>query len=389
MQAYHWEELFELLDSEWFISLRRRADNEIVLRSDLDGAEIPGEIDHDAIWRIITALRHQTASITPFTVGRAEDGQSLKFWSTMTRSISMSLKTIEARCLRGSTLDDSFSILRGSYPFLLLLEEELNRAFLALGVVAGVEHIHEVFFGSEVGLSGIGRIIKNFHSLIFAPGRFDRRDVTLLLIEELYWQLLEGAEDYVFSSRVQRAHSLITRSCHVDADEGVRSVCETATDDEGPMFHEVLRLACIYCIMVDIDVVSRLSLVVEFLLRHLLSRRWGCPALAWVPLNRCDDFVDDYRLEEALKDYGYSIDVTYLFQCIIDCLLEGPDRLLNIKNECDKLSLYIEEKFSASLNRRQCSIVLNALQAPETSQRIEPHRQHFGVTYPMARNDFL
>lgn len=259
----------------------------------------------------------------------------------------------------------------------------------AHGVAVGVEHIHEVFLGSETGLSGIDRVIKNFHGLIFDLGRFDRRDLTPLLIEELYWQLLEGAEDYICPSRILRAHSLMTRSGHVDADEGMRSVCETAAVDEGPKFHEVLRLACIYCIMADIDVVLQLSLVVEILLRHLLSRRWGCPALAWVPLNRCDDFVDDYRLEEALKDYGYSIEVTYLFQCIIDCLLEGPDRLLNIKNEYDKLSLHIEKKFSASLNRRQRSIVLNALQVPETSQRIEPHRQHFGVTYPTARNDFL
>ena len=354
---------------------------------DLDGA-LPEDVDPDIAWRILTAIRHQTASVLPFETYQ-DIGYSTEAWYTVTRSMSAGLKEVERHCSQGSSLDKALPVLQTTYPFMRLLEEELAHALLVDDTPMPVERIHGIFMGGETGLKGLDLIVKNFHDLLFDLGRFAHREVSPSLIDELYWRLVAGEEDLELPRTTKRAYRPIVGSRYHDPDECKRAICGFATLDDGSLFHPVIRLACAFWLMSDFRAVPHLNSVVEILLRHLLTQRWECPVLGWVPFNRNDEAVGWDVYGDARVDCGYGLDCTYLFQRITDYLLTGIGTIERISDEYAGLADRIEKHLSQRINPRQRAILLNALSMPDAALRIEPHRLRFGITYPTARSDYL
>ena len=380
--------LLEVLDSPWLNRLRHEADSRVLLRSDISAEELPAGVTPDDAWRILTAIRHQTASVLPFD-SYADIGYSTQTWYTVPRSMSSQLKAIDAICARSSAVDVALDDLKSSGPVMSLLEEELSFALAVECVPVTQERVHDVFTGARGAVSGLDRVIANFHALVYEDAPLAAREVTPSFVEELYWRLMSGAEDLELPSQTLRSYRPWAGSAYFDPRESRRAICEFASADDEAMFHPVIRLACISWLCRDFHAVPNLNAVVEIVLRHVLTRQWGCPALGWLPFNRNDLHVGEGVFRDALNDYGYGLDSTYLLCKITEYTLEGARKLARVVREAHDLEADVERRLSGTFNARQRAIVASALQSPQTSFRIEPHRQRHGITYPTARNDFL
>ena len=382
------EHLLGILDSPWLNELRHEADSKVLLHRDVMQREFPEGVDAESAWRLLTAIRHQTASILPFE-SYADIGYSTQTWYTVPRSMSRQLKAIEAICAKGSAVDVALGTLKSTHPVMGLLEEELAYALGVECTPVSIPHIHEVFAGGVGQPEGIDRIIVNFHSLVYDGASLARRDVTPGLIEELYYRLIEGAEDLELSHETIRSYRPLASSGYFDPLKAREAICGFANGSDEALFHPLLRLACAGWMFWDFRAVPNLNAVVEILLRHVLARKWGCPALAWVPFNRNDSNIGERVYKDSLYDCGYGLDCTFLFCKIVEFTLQGARRLAQMMQAAEELEESIDRRLTGQLNPRQRAIVANALQSPQALFRIEPHRQRYGITYPTARSDFL
>lgn len=381
------DELLEILSDKRLIELRRQADTSIFVKKDLECFKMPAGLDPDTAWKVLTAIRYQTASLLPFETYQ-DIGYTTETWYTFPRSMFINLKKLEVLCSQGSFIDVTLNSLISSFPVQKLLEKELSHAFQIESMAIDATRIHAVFMGETTEAQGVDRIIKNFQRLVFGLDSYKDRAVTQGLIEELFYKLIDGAESFDPPRRTSRSYKPFPKSRYHDRRETLSAICSLADIDNDPLLHPILRVICISWFMWDFEAVPRFNALIEILLRHILFKRWELPSLCWVPF--CDNgkYIGSDVYFDALHDCGYGLDSTYLFCKIVEYLLEGVEEVAGIADRATSLSREINEAFSEELNPRQRSILLNMLLAPESVLRIEPHRQAYRITYPTARNDF-
>lgn len=364
------------------------ADDQVLTRHDFNQLDLPFGVDRDEAWRLLTAIRHQTATILPFET-YVDIGYSTEAWYTSTRSMTLALREIEALCKQGSSLDAGLTDLRGSDAVMALLEHELAYALTMECTPVSVEHIHRVFNAEGRALQGIDRIVRNFCDLIYGIEAFDRRTIAPGLIEELYYRLIAGTEDLELPTDTVRPYRPRKESVYFDVGQSRNAICGFTDVDADPSFHPVIRLICISWFFWDFKVAPNLNAVVEIIFRHILTRRWGLPALAWVPFNRNGEHIGWNVYYDSIRDWDFGLDCTYLFCRSVDYLLGSTHKLATTVDNARERNARLREHLGGSLNPRQYAIVAKALASPDTPMRIEPHRRGYGITYPTARADYL
>ncbi len=379
--------LLDLLDSKELVSLRKQADTCVFVRADLASHDLPPGLDADTTWKVLTSIRHQTAHVLPFDTYQ-DIGRVTETWYTLPRCLSTNLKRIEVLCSRGSFIDAALGSIKSSLPVQELLEQELSHAFAIESMDVGPQRIHEAFMGENAQADAVSRIAKNFQGIVFDLAPYESRPVTAGLIEELYYRLIAGAENFKAPQRTSRPYKPLANSRYHDRREVVDAVCTLADLDSDPFLHPVLRAICISWFLWDFEATPSLNALMEVILRHLLFQRWGLPTLRWVPFCDNESHIGPSVYRDALRDCGYGLDSTYLFCKVVEYLISGIRRVESIAVRATELKQELESAFAEEFNPRQHSILLNMILAPELEMKIEPHRKACGITYPTARSDF-
>jgi len=93
--------ILALLDDSRFIDLRLKADRDVLLWKDMEGLPMPKGYTCEETWKILTSIRHQTASKLPWR-SYLDIGYVTDAWYITTRSMAQVINQFEARCRKDS-----------------------------------------------------------------------------------------------------------------------------------------------------------------------------------------------------------------------------------------------------------------------------------------------
>jgi len=188
------ERTLALLDDPRFIALRRCADQDVLLWSNLADLEMPDGLSREDAWRLLTSIRRQTAFQLPWK-SYLDIGYSTDTWYATTRSMARIINEFEGRCRAGSALDRVTQSFAGSNQLMAQWEIDLKAAFAWEGIEVDGARIHAIFSGESTGTESIDRIIENVHDILLDIDVLAHRRISPGLIENLYYRVMDGAED--------------------------------------------------------------------------------------------------------------------------------------------------------------------------------------------------
>ena len=373
-----------------FREMRSAADVGILLFEDLDRFDLPAGYSEDDIWRILTAIRKQAAVLIPDDPEREAD-----MWVVTTSALSFDSEMIEVRGKGDSSLARSLREMQGS-PFVTrFIEDTLVCGLEAEDITVDKGRVHELFSG-ETPVTSLDRLVTNYFALSNRCDVLASRDVTHGLIENLYYDLIEGVnlDDLPERQPVPLDPRLPPPESQVLMD----LVCQRVRKGQDDMrFGPVLRMVNILWFFRYFNVVPHLNTLVGLLLRNIIAIKWGFPVLAWLPdvMNTpaCADVMNPARqkavFEHWTRDYGFGFDFTPYFELNVKCVLFQMEKLARAVVNLEQLNLQVERIFATGINDRQKSILSSLVREPGAVMRIAPHQRGFRIAYGTARADFL
>lgn len=384
------EATVEFMSLPCFRQLRTAADVGILLFDDLDRFDLPEGYSKEDIWRILTAVRKQAAVLIPDDPEREAD-----MWAVTTSALSFDTEMMEVRANGDSSLARSLHEMQGS-PFVTrFIEDTLICGMKAEDIAVDQGRVHELFSG-EPPATSLDRLVANYFTLSNRCDALASREVTHGLIENLYYELIEGVNLADLPER--QPVPLDPRLPPPESQVLMDLVCQRARQAEDDMrFGPVLRIANILWFFRYFNVTPHLNTLVGLLLRNILAIKWGLPVLAWLPdvmdTPAGDDVMSPARqkavFEHWTRDDGFGFDFTPYFELNVKCYLFQMEKLAASIRYLERLNRQIERIFAAGINHRQKSILSSLIREPGAVMRIAPHQRGFRIAYGTARADFL
>lgn len=384
------EATVEFMSHPCFLQLRSAADVGILLFEDLDHFDLPEGYSKNDIWRILTAIRKQAAVFIPEDPERKAD-----MWMITTSALSFDSEMMEVRMKGNSSLARSLREIQGSAFITRFIENTLIGGLSAEDIVVDEERVHELYVG-EAPASSLDRLVANYFSLSSRCDLLAHREITHGLIENLYYDLIEGVD---LSSLPER-HP-VPLDPHLPPPESqvlMDLVCQRARSaDDDMRFGPVLRIVNIMWFFRYFNVVPHLNVLVGLLLRNIIAIKWDLPVMAWLPdgldVREGDDVVDAARQEAVFAhwstDFGFGFDFTPYFELNLKRYLFQLEKLNGALTYLERLNEQIERIFESDINHRQMSILSSLIREPGAVMRIAPHQRAFRIAYGTARADFL
>jgi hypothetical protein len=416
--AGEFETVRSLMLDERFVALRRKADEGVLLWPDLKEEMLPEGYTREQTWELLALVRKQTAVPLPWDAFVKKEGIE-KPWYCNTRALTESLAFVKSKMSDSAKLSEGIELHRGSSAIVSFLHEDLEAALEIDGVLpisfAGEAPTSEEASprqdesesrprpasGRDVieSLSDarVSTLLDNFYRLDSDLDKYAKSPLTPRVIEDLYFRLTHGVEG-LHPQPMKKVVEVNPKTRYFDRDFTLNTICEIA---EGSSVRNelspVLRVINISWIMTSVRPMPCWNGLVEILVRHICLKRFGYQALSTVPLTRLIiDWVtgqDSSRrsFAEFMRDVEhYYNDYTPFFllslQMVVDSIARIETSVSLLERRDEELQ---RQLMDAHLNYRQRAIILNAINDPQTPQRIERHRRQYGVVYATARRDFL
>ncbi|MEC4272764.1 hypothetical protein VJ923_06300 [Adlercreutzia sp. R25] len=373
-----------------FRQLRTAADVGILLFEDLYRFEMPKGYTKEEVWRVLTAVRKQAAVMIPDDPEREAD-----MWMITTSALSFDSETVELRTRVDSTVQRALRELQGSPYVTRFIERTLIHGLEVEGISVDEGRIHELYTGAAP-TDSIDRLVTNYFELSSNCDRLAAREVTHGMIENLYYELIEGVNLADLPAR--KLVPLDPRLPPPESQVLMDLVCQRAREaDDDMRFGPVLRIINITWFFRYFDVLPHVNVLVGLLLRNIIAIKWGFPVLCWLPAAfdpKSEDAVATPARQQAIfehwsRDFGFGFDFTPYFELNVKLYLQELDKLSVSIDYLEKLNEKIGRIFASHINQRQKSILSALIREPGAILRIGPHQRAFRIAYGTARADFL
>jgi len=384
-----------LLTDPRFIHIRRRAEEYPLTWTDFRLMPQPPEVSPEQTWRLLTALRRQTAVML-----LDADSEGRHGWYALTRSMRADLADIDRRCHKGSWLD---SAIRSKTVTQYLLNAHVNGALTAIredGVLLSRTRANEILFGVRTPRNPGEHLLLNCHRVMWRLDEYVDQECTPELITELHARIADQApqstaplprlkigtwSDPAFSSPAEALEkvSAYVNGRNVDAADhpiafSMGIITRFLNERPLPSWNGVM--AALLCNLLFLK--SDLPVVALIPILHLL-RAWQEGALAPpVALTTTHD---------ALVPIGEDLDFTFFdatFFRLIRLELDATEAAVRQSIERDE-ALSRLMLSAPGINYRQRAVLGAALDDPDATFRIDAHQGIHNVAYATARADLL
>ena len=392
--------LNELFCDEAFLSLRKRADEGLLLRCDLEDEKLPLNWSADDTWLVLGALRFQTSQVLPWE-SYVDIGRTTKVWYTTTAALAEGVNLVDRAVRKGSPLDQAIGKFRGVAQVAKFREWDIAAALALDGVALGAEDVRAVLNGERAPSCTAEHLVLNSWKVLSDLSIYDGREMGPGLMEDVYYRLTEGVGQDGFTAP-ESPYVIDDGSPYHDRDVCLLTVARIARGDDGdPLFHPLFRVLCIQWLLRDFRPFERFNALVATVVRQIVLRRCGYPVLEWLPLNDLLQFkrvtvggrerAFEEVFETCLYDFGFGLDATMWFLIICEYARNWLGEIGSIVLQLEELGSRVDRALDVlgRINHRERAILANAIQDPQSGQRIEAHRRHFGVAYATARKDFI
>lgn len=388
------EQMISLLKDPAFCELRGLVNAHPLPWSEFRTLRMPDGICHDQAWRILNALRRQTAIDLPF-----RDGGGRRGWYYPTRSILDDLDDIDRRCHAGSWLDLTIRSRNTTY---FLVEAHVDGAITTVredGLSIGYEKAREVLLGEREPETAVEQLLLNGHRAMWDLAEYVDRPCTPEVILELYAQVSKGVAFLETNPLVQR--SPVWKEKRLDSSSVLALASKLVNGGRSEYAEHPLLLGMgIRHLFMSTLPLPAFNGIMYSLLMKLLFRKSSLPVLAFVPIVKaCRDWesgiIKPPNVLTSLADSEQLIDdeVDYtIYVAIVAHLVR--QRLDGVEEELKRV-IKRDEAFVQALredveiNHRQRAVLQVALSNPEAVFRIESHQKTHRVAYATARADLM
>lgn len=368
-----------------------------VLRSEFDQMEMPVGHFPDAVWAALTAIR-RSQGIHYRDISYL-DGQKLAQWYTPTHSIERMLRELSQRTGTGSRLEAALHERHGRRFILEPLIEETVSALQCDSLPVNYEQIRSIVAGERTPATPVERLALNVHTLLCSMlDANEPTPVTPALIDEMYGALVAGVSPVPPASGV--AWGLEWPEDPIPRDQAIREICAMASGNlVDPAEHPIVTSQRIICKFWKTAPYPSCNYIMGSLLSRLHMKQMGYPVFIYIPSSsmtlawKHDNYtcagVAPYA--QAGNVCGLEREWTPYWESCLRLLLLEVDKLEHsvfaLKEHDDNLLARIRD--DQSLNHRQREVVSQAVLVPETTFKIEAHREAYGLAYSTARQDLL
>lgn len=392
----------DLLRDPAFCSLRKRADQDVLLWNDFRFLPMPVGYTPEDTWAILTTMRKQVSLSLPIRSYVYPEGPT-EVWYLINHAMASTISALEA----SAHLDEKEN---------LIPDHEMDRYFFAPRLALDLSYAakrDEVDISEECILALILQqhrpvapeeiLIANAVSLLMDIERHVHHRITTWVLDDIVDRLSEGCESLVCVDRLHRfaAHEYSVHYADIPPEEILEDICIIGNRERASrLSHPLIELVflCIYCW--DLLPLRKWNGIAEVVLRHIMLIKAGYPLLRWVPLSYLYGQWESGtiappdvcgRHTDYDPDIGEGLDCTSFCHAVLQLILIGLEQLL-ADVETQKTSeepLVQAVRSLGGLNHRQRDILTNLVSNPELSLKINPHQKLYGVAYGTARSDFL
>lgn len=361
--------------------------------------KMPKGLSARQTWRILTAIRKQTAITWPIkTYFKLQPNADL--WHTDTQLILSMLTETDAKCRPGSSLHQSLG-RANRYTLSGLTAIDLAAACERDGIpvaLADVKRLMETRETREAGGRGYDRIVLNALAIHENLKPFVGRRVSPGLIEDLHYRLTAEAGELDLAPLSVRYE--VNEDCpYADPDACISILSRLVQNQiDAPSMHVIIGVACIWSLFWDVRPLISCNALVETVIRRIIFERTGYPILSLLPLSNSILGLDRSRTG---TERGYESIFEIEARTGVDCTADIEDILSLILKELALLEALVEESIQAEqqllkklsayykLNLRQTHLLKRLIEAPHQRLSIRSHSKHYGVAYATARSDLL
>ncbi|MEF9875356.1 MAG: hypothetical protein RSB04_04355 [Gordonibacter sp.] len=383
-----------LLKDPAFAALCKQANESPLSWSAFKKMPMPPGLSAEQAWRVLNAIRRQTAVLLPFFGTSGRQG-----WYSATRSIQASLDDISRRCHEGSWLDLATKSRNTVY---FLIEAHVNDAVTGLredGLNLGYEKAREVLRGERGPEASEEVLLLNGHRAVWELERYRDAPCTPELIWDIYRQVAKGAGEQ--TSLSSRQASVLWGSNRFDSTASLLLIARLV-NGEGvdSAEHPLLLAMAVRFLFMSTFPLPAWNGVVSSLIMKLLFLKSRLPVLAFVPiLEACREWEQGIIRPPAVAasvkgssiliddEIDYTVYVTVMTQLARLKLDEVEGELKRVIKRDQVFSQTLRDDLD--INHRQRTVLQMSLSNPAAVFRIESHRKTHRVVYATARADLL
>jgi hypothetical protein len=395
MQEAIVKRFLDVLYDPTFINLRIQADYSAIRWNDFRSMPMPKNLTPRQTWKILTAIRRQTAIVWPMKT-YFDISPNADLWHTDTQRIIAMQSEIDTKCRQESPL---FAALSKTSKYVLGTQtaQDIAAAAKRDGVEVSVNRVFELLSGRSVKETNVDFLLSNAADILNNLGAYTERKVTPGLIEELYFKLLKDVEPFELKSFSR--YSVSTQSAYTDPDYCIGALCRLVENSsQSSPISPLVKVSCVWSILWDLRPLPSFNALVEAILRRIIFRRFDYPVLCWIPFSNIILNWDHERYsqgEAPSSAFEYStdtgVDCTSDVESIYAFIIKGIETLKHIVMDSQRAEddLLQNTLPSHQLNLRQRHILRLIMENPQRKLTIAMHRRICGISYATARNDLL
>jgi len=379
--------VLDVLADERFKRIRRTADERLLVWDDFITMEMPDNTTPEAVWRVLTLLRRQTAEVSPVYLDQTSDPSQV--WYTVPRQSEALIREIIAHS--GATSFLSQSIHRHPYNTLDLQDqvEEVLACAAWDGAAIDYESAREIITGGRGPERSVEHVIANYCAII--EESVVSRAPTDETVEALYRRLVAGAVDDVhFDRTVANAFDVQMREAEFALSAPMLVV--SSHFPEILWHHRSFR---------------QWDGMFGSLMRKIYFIRAGHPVFSLLPMSKLMLDWWDHKIDNSLlpstpeqnwrtspyqsTHAGEPVDATSYIVTYIYFMHHALELVAQRVRELESRENHLRAlvRSAHTLNYRQRDVLLVALEGQDREFRIADHQAVYQSAYATARADLL
>lgn len=388
----HSEAVLELLHDEHFLALRRRSTDDFLTWDQFASMTMPSGYSAEATWRILTAIRKQTAYCSPIPDYMHESHGDI--WCSTDGITALQLKSVLEREFRES----SWKRTSASGARERSRQADILYALRLDGVLLDAERLSALYERTSGPTTAEETIAVNLIKLTRDIPALSRHRITSFLARDLSFRLSEGCSVESISEPILDNDYL---NPWATSEKMLADVCETI--EGAPLksnAHGLVDVLTASGVFWDFRLVEHLNACVELLLRQCALYRMSAYRLADIPLSEfayawLNDLIPrvqiPFRWWNSQPDCGEGWDITpfiLLFLRLSLDEMESQDREESLSSE-ELTQRVASIRRMGQFNYRQQDILIAFVSHQLDEITIKQHIEQFTISYATGRSDLL